>query len=153
MNFKSKKELEDYLRGRVKELMGKSQTAPMPSPNMFTDKFPELKQALEKLMTSDYGLFVSDIQWISPKPTTFRIIFPNGQFFTLIWLGDNFMAKISGVKYNLLVLREYQGAVNAISELLQYGPLRINLSPEDLANQNLTPAEEEEQKEIPNELQ
>ena len=39
------------------------------------EKFPTLKKTLLKLMTKDYGEFLESIDWVSPRPTTFKIIF------------------------------------------------------------------------------
>ena len=148
MKFKTKKELEDYIRGRVRQMTNKTDTAsyqgdPQSPMNIMLARFPELRQTLEKLMTLQFRLFVNDIQWVSPKPTTFKIVLPNSQTFTLIWNTEDFLAKIAGMKYDMLVLQERERAVKAVSELLQYGPINANLSPEDLAQQNLTPAKGE----------
>jgi hypothetical protein len=51
------------------------------------EKFPTLKLTLVKLMTEDFKEFVDTIDWVSPKPTTFRVNLVNGQDFTLKWTG------------------------------------------------------------------
>jgi hypothetical protein len=104
------------------------------------ERFPELKQTLVKLLSDQFRLFVEDIQWVAPKPTTFKVILPNKQYFNLIWNTEDFIAKVSGMKYDMLTLQERERAIKAISELVQYGPINANLSPEELSNQNLTPA-------------
>jgi hypothetical protein len=145
MKFNSKKELEDYVRGRVRQLLGKTadeayQGDPNSPMNLMLQRFPQLRQTLEKLLTMQFRLFVDDIQWVSPRPTTFKIILPNKQYFTLIWNTEDFLAKVAGKKYDMLTLQERERAIIAISELIQYGPINANMSPEDLAQQNLTPA-------------
>lgn len=145
MEFKSKQELENYIRNRVRQMVGKTDSVayqgdPESPMNMMLANFPQLRQALEKLMTIQFRVFVDDIQWVAPKPTTFKVILPNQQMFNLIWNTEDFIAKISGMKYDLLVLQERERAIKALSELLQYGPLNTNLSPEDLTQQKLTPA-------------
>jgi hypothetical protein len=145
MEFKTKKELEDHIRGRVRQILDKTDTAayqgdPNSPMNVMLARFPELRQTLEKLLTFQFRLFVDDIQWVAPKPTTFKIILPNNQSFTLIWNTKDFLAKIAGMKYDMLTLQERERAVKAVSELLQYGPIHANLSPEELAQQELTPA-------------
>ena len=90
-----------------------------------------------------FRLFVDDIQWVAPKPTTFKIILPNGQFFNLIWNTEDFLAKISGMRYDMLVLKERERAIKALARIIQYSNTNVNLSPEDLAQQNLTPAKGE----------
>lgn len=148
MKFNTKQELEDFVRGRVRQLMKKTDTPeyqgdPSSPMNVMLSRFPELRQALEKLLSMQYRLFVSDIEWVAPKPTTFKVILPNKQFFNLIWNTEDFIAKVSGMKYDMLVLKERERATKSISELLQYGPIHSNLSPEELAQQDLTPAKGE----------
>ncbi len=148
MEFKTKKELEDHIRGRVRQILDKTDTAayqgdPNSPMNVMLARFPELRQTLEKLLTFQFRLFVDDIQWVAPKPTTFKIILPNNQSFTLIWNTKDFLAKVAGMKYDMLTLQERERAVKAVSELLQYGPIHANLSPEELAQQELTPAKGE----------
>jgi hypothetical protein len=137
MKFNSKKELEDYVRGRVRQLLGKTadeayQGDPNSPMNLILQRFPQLRQTLEKLLTMQFRLFVDDIQWVSPR-----------QYFTLIWNTEDFLAKVSGKKYDMLTLQERERAITAISELIQYGPINANMSPEDLAQQNLTPSKGE----------
>ena len=48
-------------------------------------KFPELKSILVDLLTIDYATFIASIDWVAPRPTTFRINLKNGQSFYLIW--------------------------------------------------------------------
>jgi hypothetical protein len=148
MEFQSKDELIAHIRGRVRQIMGKTseqayQGDPNSPMNVMLARFPELRQALEKLLTMDFRIFVNDIQWVAPKPTTFKIILPNGQFFNLIWNTQDFIVKVSGAKYDMLTLKDRERATKNIAELLQYGPINANLSPEELAQQNLTPAKGE----------
>ena len=148
MEFKTKDELAAHIRGRVRQMIGKTDDASyqgdMDSPmNVMLARFPQLRQTLEKLLTMQFRIFINDIQWVAPKPTTFKIILPNGQYFTLIWNTEDFIAKVSGMKYDMLTLKERERAVKAVADLLQIGPINANLSPEDLAQQNLTPAKGE----------
>ncbi len=43
-------------------------------------KFPTLKDTIVKILTDQYDLFVKDIEWVAPRPTTFRIVLANDQF-------------------------------------------------------------------------
>lgn len=148
MEFKTKDELIAHIRGRVKQMVGKTDDAsyqgdtesPM---NVMLARFPQLRQTLEKLLSMQFRIFVNDIQWVAPKPTTFKIILPNGQYFTLIWNTEDFIAKVAGMKYDMLTLKERERATKAVANLLQIGPINANLSPQDLAQQNLTPAKGE----------
>ena len=42
-------------------------------------KFPLLKDVIVDLLTSDFDSFLEDIEWVSPRPTVFRIVLLNGQ--------------------------------------------------------------------------
>ena len=148
MEFKTKDELIAHIRGRVKQMVGKtddsSYQGDTESPmNVMLARFPQLRQVLEKLLTMQFRIFVNDIQWVAPKPTTFKVILPNGQYFTLIWNTEDFIAKVAGMKYDMLTLKERERATKAVANLLQIGLINANLSPQDLAQQNLTPAKGE----------
>ena len=45
------------------------------------EKFPELKEVIVNLLTNQYEIFISDIQWVAPKPTTFRVVLGNSETF------------------------------------------------------------------------
>jgi hypothetical protein len=84
-------------------------------------KFPELKTVLIDLLTSDFDNFLSSIDWVSPRPTTFRINLKNDQEFYLIYGKRSWIAQVEGKKYYLLNLPEEQRAAEAISRILRYG--------------------------------
>ena len=48
-------------------------------------KFPELKYVIVDLLTDDFNKFISSIDWVAPRPTTFKILLANGQYFYLIY--------------------------------------------------------------------
>ena len=80
---------------------------------------PEIIPILSDLMTADFPMFVKDIEWLSPKPATYKVILENGQFFYLYDLERSWVAEISGKKHYLLSLGEETMASNAISRLLK----------------------------------
>ena len=84
-------------------------------------KFPELKSVIVDLLTADYGKFIDSIDWVAPKPTTFRINLLNGESFYLIWNKRSWIAEIAGRKYYLLNLPEEEMASKAIARILRYG--------------------------------
>ena len=84
-------------------------------------KFPELKKVIVTLLTADFDPFLSGIDWVAPRPTTFRINLKNDQEFYLIWMGRSWIAQIEGKKYYLLNLPEEERAVEAIARILRYG--------------------------------
>jgi len=84
-------------------------------------KFPELKAVIVGLLTPEYDNFVASIDWVAPRPSTFRINLKNDQLFYLIYGKRSFIAQIEGKKYYLLNLPEEQHAAEAISRILRYG--------------------------------
>jgi len=80
---------------------------------------PQLIPILNDLMTADFPMFVKDIEWISPKPATYKVLLENGQFFYLYDLERSWVAQIAGKKHYLLSLGEEEMATNAISRLLK----------------------------------
>ena len=84
-------------------------------------KFPELKEVILTLLTADFDNFLSSIDWVAPRPTTFRINLRNDENFYLIWMGRSWIAQIEGKKYYLLNLPEEERAVEAIARMLRYG--------------------------------
>ena len=84
-------------------------------------KFPELKSILIDLLTSDFDNFLASIDWVAPRPTTFRINLKNDQNFYLIYNKRSWVSQVEGKKYYLLNLPEEQHAAEAISRILRYG--------------------------------
>ncbi len=81
-------------------------------------KFPTLKDTIIKLLTDQYELFLKDIEWVAPRPTTFRIILANDQVFYLIYTDRTWIGKVEGKKYYLLNLSEEQNCIEAIARIL-----------------------------------
>jgi len=86
-------------------------------------KFPELKKVIVTLLTADFNSFVASIDWVAPRPTTFRVNLKNDQEFYLIWMNRSWIAQVEGKKYYLLNLPEEERAVEAIARILRYGPV------------------------------
>lgn len=84
-------------------------------------KFPTLKEIIIKLLTEQYELFLKDIEWVAPRPTTFRIILGNDQVFYLIYTDRTWITKVEGKKYYLLNISEEQNCIEAIARILSYG--------------------------------
>jgi len=84
-------------------------------------KFPELKEIIVDLLTVQFDDFIESIDWIAPRPTTFRINLRNGQNFILIYTDRSWIAKVEGKKYYLLNLDEEERAAESISRILSYG--------------------------------
>tara|TARA_A100000172_G_scaffold22688_1_gene12972 strand:- start:956 stop:2062 length:1107 start_codon:yes stop_codon:yes gene_type:complete len=86
-------------------------------------KFPTLQAAIVKLQTEDFKEFVDTIDWISPRPSSFRINLKNGQDYILKWTGKSFQAEIMGKRYFIDKISEYQQALDKLSILYKEGPM------------------------------
>jgi hypothetical protein len=84
-------------------------------------KFPELKKVIVDLLTSDFDYFLASIDWVAPRPTTFRVNLKNETNFYLMFTPRSWIAQIEGKKYYLLNLNEEEAAASAISRLLRQG--------------------------------
>jgi len=84
-------------------------------------KFPELKKVIVDLLTPEYDSFLASIDWVAPRPTTFRINLQNGQNFYLIYGKRSWIAQVEGKKYYLLNLPEEERAAESIANILRYG--------------------------------
>ena len=102
-------------------------------------KFPDLKKVIVSLLTKQYEVFMTDIQWVAPRPTTFRIILGNKETFYLIYTERSWIAKVEGKKYYLLNLSEEEAAAESIARILSYGLKEENQTPDELAGEE--PAE------------
>ena len=87
-------------------------------------KFPTVKAALIKLQTDDFKQFVDSIDWISPRPTSFRVNLKNGQDYILKWTGKTFEAQIMGKRYLLSNIAEYQQALDKLALLYKEAPMK-----------------------------
>jgi hypothetical protein len=66
-------------------------------------KFPELKAVIVDLLTHEFDSFLASIDWVAPRPTTFRINLRNDENFYLIWTARrSWVAQVEGKKYYLL---------------------------------------------------
>ena len=112
------------------------------------DKFPPLKKVMEDLFDFQYEPFVEDVEWVAPRPTTFRIKLVNGADFYLIYQGANgedkgvFIAQVAGKKYFLESLPEQQQASEAIARLLRYNYAAMGKT-EDIEDEGLAGALED----------
>ena len=84
-------------------------------------KFPKLKEVIIDLLTDQYGDFISDIWWVAPRPTTFKIILANDQYFYLIYTERSWIAQVEGKKFYLASLNEEERAAESIARILRYG--------------------------------
>jgi len=129
----AKKELEDKIRTLVKKTLTdkfiKKSDDVLQTQDVEVEEdafplltqFPTLKEVIVKLLTRQYSDFISDVWWVAPRPTTFKVILQNEQYFYLIYGQRSWVAKISGKKYYLNNINEEQNAAKSIADLLMYG--------------------------------
>ena len=89
-------------------------------------KYHTLNELLSELMTPAFKEYITAIFIQSPKPTTFKIVLHNTQYFYLSYMGDGvYEAIISGKRHYLSSIGEKERAMKGISRLLQQGsPLK-----------------------------
>ena len=109
------------------------------SPFPVINQFPPLQKIMDDLFDFQFEPFVKDIEWVAPRPTTFRIKLANEADFYLIFQGEDndkalFVAQVAGKKYFLESLPEQQQASEAIARLLRfnYGKVEQNEVSSDL---------------------
>jgi len=105
---------KDVYRGRLKADVAAAEYDEL-------TKFPELKAVIVDLLSPDFDYFLASIDWVAPRPTTFRINLKNGQDFYLIYTPKSWIAQVEGKKYYLLNLDEEEMAAKAVSRILTYG--------------------------------
>ncbi len=91
--------------------------------DLYLQKIPKLKDAIEKVMTPNYKYFLVDANVISPKPFTIRFKTKNSYHFELFIKDGGFKCKVSGKKYDLNTDGEIEKASESITELLSLGKL------------------------------
>jgi hypothetical protein len=72
-------------------------------------------------MTTGFKDYITGIYIMAPKPTTFKVVLHNGQFYYLTYLGKAYEAEIAGRKYYLMAIGEKERAIIAIANLLKLG--------------------------------
>lgn len=112
-------------------------------------KFPELKQVLVDLLTPEYDKFLASLDWVAPRPTTFRVNLKNDQNFYLIYGKRSWVAQVEGKKYYLLNLPEEERAAESISNILRYGSKEVPSEDNEGFEDMTAPAEETPPAETP----
>ena len=81
----------------------------------------EKAKTIVDLLTDQYDNFLASIDWVAPRPTTFRMNLKNDQDFYLIYTRKSWICQVQGKKYYLQNLPEEERAVEAIARILRYG--------------------------------
>lgn len=93
-------------------------------------KYPSLQKTLVNLMSDAYKDYIIGVYIIAPKPTTFKVVLHNGQFFYLTYLGKAYQCEVSGRKYYLMSIGEKERAILAIANLLKLGRPSVSEGPD-----------------------
>jgi hypothetical protein len=113
-------------------------------------KFPELKAVIVNLLTTDFDKFLESVDWVAPRPSTFRVNLLNGENFVLFYDPRSWIAQVEGKKYYLLNLDEEEMASKAIARILTYGGKTETGEGVDVAGaEEITPVEEPKPEEVP----
>ena len=102
----TKEELRDRIKGLAFEVIKDRKTSEIEAVK-YDDltKFPELKEIKVSLLTAEFGNFLASIDWVAPRPTTFRINLLNGENFLLMYTVKSWIGQVAGKKYYLLKCR------------------------------------------------
>lgn len=142
----TRNQLRNRIRGLVKQVYSINRVTPKEAAQYDElTKFPELKKIIVDLLTNEYDNFLDSIDWVSPRPTTFRINLKNGQEFYLIYGKRSWIAQVEGKKYYLLNLPEEERAAQAIARILRYGTKEEEIEDKttnDIGTKPTPPAEE-----------
>lgn len=127
-----KTELADLVRTVVGRATGVKDITPTTTPVQPTQevhylmyKFPQLKKTAAQLFGNQYNEFIESVEWIVPRPTTFKLNLKNGEHIFLKWEGKSFQAQIQGKRYMLELVGEFEQALDKLSEVLKYNPIKF----------------------------
>tara|TARA_Y100000592_G_C5401834_1_gene283506 strand:- start:6 stop:467 length:462 start_codon:yes stop_codon:yes gene_type:complete len=110
-------------------------------------KFPPLKDIIVNLLTNEFDSFIESVDWVAPRPTTFRVNLLNGENFLLMYTIKSWIGTVEGKKYYLLNLDEEERCALAINRLLRVGPAS-GVDVEDEANAEADAGETEVEDEV-----
>ena len=92
-------ELREKIKVLVKQVykdVVKADEAALAYPEI--QKFPALKEIIINLLTNEFDSFLESIDWVAPRPTTFRINLLNGENFLLMYTPKSWIATVLGKK-------------------------------------------------------
>ena len=117
--------LEKYVRVAIKKAIQEQEARQKKAEKAIylIYRFPGLRKSIEELMSPSFGRFITAVDLVAPKPTTFKVTLINGYDYNITYLKkDTYQAKIAGKKYYLLNLGESERASQAITDLLDLSP-------------------------------
>lgn len=116
--------LTDILKNLLKEIGEEKPVNPEFEENpmgYILKKYKRLNENLKNLMGDQFEEYLGGIFIMSGKPTTFKILLKNGQYFFMTFMGKAYEATVLGKRYYLMNIGEIQRATTAISRLQRYG--------------------------------
>lgn len=96
---------------------------------LYLEKFPSFKKIIVDLLTDKYSLFITDIEWVAPKPTTFKVTLTNNQFIFISYEEKSWVVTIESKRYWMSNLKEKQNATQALARVLRFGTQQKEESP------------------------
>ena len=122
----TKSELREKIKLLVKTVYGEKKLVDITAEKYDElTKFPQLKDIIVDLLGPQFDVFLASIDWVAPKPTTFRINLKNNENFYLVYTERSWIAEVEGKRYYLLNLNEEENATQAIARILRYGAPNI----------------------------
>jgi hypothetical protein len=109
-------------------------------------KYKTLNDTLMYLMTPSFQEYLTGIYIVAPKPTTFKIVLHNNEYFYLTWEGKIYEASVNGKVYYLESIGEKERCMIAISRLLRHGNPLNTKGPEGAEKGTETEEKPESQK-------
>jgi hypothetical protein len=93
--------------------------------NFILKKYDTLHDILVEIMGENYKEYLLGVYVIADKPSCFKIVLHNNQYFFMTFMGEAYQATIAGKNYFLLEVGQKQRAMIAITRLLRWGsPLK-----------------------------
>lgn len=84
-------------------------------------KYKRLHANLTSLMGENFEEYLAGVFIMSGKPTTFKVLLKNGQYFYMTFMGKAYEATVLGKRYYLMNLGEIQRSTMAINRLQRLG--------------------------------
>jgi hypothetical protein len=127
--------LTDILKTLLKEQGEEQQTPKNPEfeenpMGYILKKYKRLSENLVELMGEEFEEYLSGVFIVSGKPTTFKVLLKNGQYFFMTFMGKAYEASVLGKRYYLMNIGEIQQATMEISRILRYGSKQDAKGPE-----------------------
>ena len=91
--------LEKYVRVAIKKAIQEQEARQKKAEKAMylIYRFPGLRKSIEELMSPSFGRFITAVDLVAPKPTTFKVTLINGYDYNITYLKkDTYKAKIAG---------------------------------------------------------